>query len=298
MEMAAIQSLQRWDGLTVSEQESLARKIGGHLPATFVFAELRLCTFMDEQRHVAIFAYHSDWPHEGGATVHFALLPGVETTLGYDPARPFAPDAAQEASWRAFAQSWLGEPEADLQTYLRRVLTPLRRVRLAPFLLETSAHPLEQPIQLGEQFYTYRRPAPTYRGTLETVSAQGLRLPTPDEWEYACSAGARTVWRWGDHCPSIAVPSPRQAAPAWDLHLRPNAFGLQIARYPTEWELTTTLGRMRGGDGGTCLQTASIIQWLMLASAVDMRWEEDPDAEIYAAHLRRAYSIDPALLFD
>jgi hypothetical protein len=299
MEMAAIHSVQRWDGLTVSEQETLAREIGERLPATFAFAELRPCAFVGERRHVAVFTYHSDRPLEGQdgeATAHFALIPGVEVALGYDPERPFAPDAEQEASWRAFTRRYLGEPDADLESYLRLMLTPRRRVRLAPFLLETRAHPLEQVIQLAERFYTYRRPAPTYRGTLEMVSAQGLRFPTPDEWEYACSAGARTLWRWGDHCPSTTVPSPRAAAPAWDLHLRPNAFGLQIARYPTEWELTATVGRLRGGDGGSCLQTESFIQWLTLASAFEMRWDEDADAEVYGAYLRRASSIDPALL--
>ena len=126
----------------------------------------------------------------------------------------------------------------------------------------------------------------------------GYGCPTPDEWEYACSAGARTLWRWGDRYPSRDVPAPDDATLAWDLQRRPNAFGLRIAHYPTEWELTGTVGRLRGGDGGTCLQTEYLIQWLTLASAFEMRWEEDPDAEVSGAHLRRACSIDPTILVD
>jgi hypothetical protein len=29
-----------------------------------------------------------------------------------------------------------------------------------------------------------------------------------------------------------------------------------------------------------------------------MRWDEDPDAEVFGAYLRRASSIDPATLVD
>jgi hypothetical protein len=296
MDMEAIRSLWRWDTLSAHEREAMARAVGERLPSTFVFAGIYPCALANRRHRIACFEYQPGERHEVGAAGRFALIPGDAVTLGYDPDQPFVPDADQLASWRAFARSWLHNPHFDLHAYLCEFLTPLRRVAITPFLIETSAVPLELLTQIGERFYTHLGPTPTYRTTLATVSAQGFRLPTSDEWEYACSAGARTLWRWGDWCPSTDVPSPQNEAPAWDLHLRPNAFGLQIARYPTEWEFTAVVGRMRGGDGGTCLQTEAFIQWLTLASAFEMRWDEDADADVYEPYLRRVYSIDAALL--
>jgi hypothetical protein len=300
MDMDAVRSLRRWDTLTTHAQEALARAIGERLPATFAFVGISSCALAEHQHQIASFDYLPDETHDLHATIRFALLPGDEVTLGYDRERPFAPDADHLASWQAFARPWLHDPHADLQAYLSQWLTPLRHVTIPPFLLETAAVPLEVPIPIGEQVYPYTLSAtPTYRTTEAAVSAEGFRLPTPDEWEYACSAGARTLWRWGDWCPSVKVwetASPPVGTPAWDLHLRPNAFGLQIARAPEAWEFTATLGRMRGGDGGNSLQTEAFIQWLTLASSFDMRWEEDADAAVYGGYLRRAYSLDASVL--
>ena len=261
MDREAVRSLRRWDMLTAQDQEALARAIGERLPATFAFAGIASCALAQHQHRIAFLEYQPDETHEPGAAARFALLPGDEVTLGYDPERPFVPDADHLASWQAFARSWLHDSHADLQAYLSQWLTPLRRVTIPPFLLETSAVALEVPKPIGEQLYPYVLSAsPTYRTTEATVSAQGFRFPTPDEWEYACSAGARTLWRLGDWCPLMDVPSPQDVIPAWELHLCPNAFGLQIARYPTEWEFIATLGRMRGGDGGTSSQTEAFIQ--------------------------------------
>lgn len=136
-------------------------------------------------------------------------------------------------------------------------------------------------------------PPPTYRDTVARVAAEGFRLPTSNEWEYACAAGARTLWRWGDRCPPIDIPAPDDTAPAWDVHLQPNTFGLLIACWPCDWEVCATPGRMRGGDGGTALSGGAghFIEWLTLASAFAAPWDEDEDAQVDYAHLRRAYSI-------
>jgi hypothetical protein len=77
------------------------------------------------------------------------------------------------------------------------------------------------------------------------------------------------------------------------VHLRPNAFGLFIARWSLDWELCATLGRLRDGDGGTALSgdAGHFIEWLTLASAFVAPWDADENAPVYYAHLRRAYSI-------
>jgi formylglycine-generating enzyme required for sulfatase activity len=60
--------------------------------------------------------------------------------------------------------------------------------------------------------------------------AEGLRLLTFDEWEYACGAGSTTLFRWGDFRPSDFYPTNNLAD--WKLHLQPNLFGLHIAQNP------------------------------------------------------------------
>ena len=59
----------------------------------------------------------------------------------------------------------------------------------------------------------------THADTVSELSAEGFRLPTSDEWEYACAAGSRTLFRWGAHCPPGAVSSdPRQPTARTQFH--------------------------------------------------------------------------------
>jgi hypothetical protein len=82
--------------------------------------------------------------------------------------------------------------------------------------------------------------------------------------------------------------------PQWEKHLQPNAFDLSIARWPIEWEFCSTIGRMRGGDGGTALSGGAghFIEWLTLASALEVSWDENPDADVYGAYVRRALTVE------
>jgi Sulfatase-modifying factor enzyme 1 len=124
------------------------------------------------------------------------------------------------------------------------------------------------------------------------LASAGFRFPTSDEWEYACGCGAATLFRWGDHVPCDRYPtdiSPEEAAwrrqwalsagkleyPAdgfasdWDLHRRPNAFGIHIASNPYKYELVAEPQITRGGDGGCtiCGGAGFFVGWLTLATA-------------------------------
>lgn len=120
----------------------------------------------------------------------------------------------------------------------------------------------------------------------------GFRLPNSDEWEYFCSGGTSTLFRWGDHVPCDRYPTdinPEEAnwrlnwvisggeleAPEggfqsdWDFHLRPNSFGLSIASPTPGKELLQEPGLLRGGDGGSavCGGEGFFKGWLPLATS-------------------------------
>lgn len=95
-------------------------------------------------------------------------------------------------------------------------------------------------------------------------AARGLRLPGADEWEHACGAGARTLFRRGDECPLDEAPYG-----AGGIRHEPNAFGLRIAYDSYAAELSNDRGAVHGGDGGTavCGGYGSLLGWLPLATA-------------------------------
>jgi formylglycine-generating enzyme required for sulfatase activity len=68
---------------------------------------------------------------------------------------------------------------------------------------------------------------------VDRVNRLGLRLSTPDEWEYACGGGALTLFRWGDDTPSSGYPYDHRTGP----HRERNLWGLAIGQdhYKHEW---------------------------------------------------------------
>ena len=287
--------LEQWDRFELSACEEIARELWKVLPTPFRFYKVETCSLGDQQHHVAIFEWagYFDVSHHG----FFALIPGAETTLGYDREHPFVPTEHQKESWEEETER-TGMFNGTLASFLDQMMTPFRHVRIEPLLLEVLPTPLNPPPVFvpfqGSQKGMWRdSPMPiSYEKTLLGISRQGFRYPSSDEWEYACAAGARTLFRWGNLTPGTSMPLlGHHQADEWDLHLRQNAFGLFIARHPYQWEFCAEPGIMRGGDGGTALHAGlgTFAEWLTLASAFhSSRYHE----RTYGVYLRRAFSLD------
>lgn len=278
----ALLILDQWDRYEPSQCEEIARQLEQALPTPFHFHAVEPYSLGAQKHHIAVFervAFST-----GSRQGFFALIPGGQTTLGYDREHPFVPNEQQQKSWIQGTQE--GEMfTGTLDAFLDIAMTPLRRVNLAPFLLEIEA------AYLPRDWRTLQGKI-SFEETQKRLHQEGLRLPTSDEWEYACSTGSRTLFRWGNETPDISIPHRSQQVVTWDLHLRKNAFGLLIARDPNQWEICAEPGLMRGGDGGVslCAGAGTFAEWLTLASAFHLRRQR----EIYngaGVHLRRTLSL-------
>ncbi|GAB3906674.1 hypothetical protein GCM10029964_103740 [Kibdelosporangium lantanae] len=178
----------------------------------------------------------------------FSLVPGGEVTVGYTGA-DFRPTPEQAESYAESAEEY-GLP--SIQEHVDAMTSPRRRVRVPTLLVAVDAvDPMRD-----------RRT--DYASEVEALAAEGMRLPTPDEWEWACGGGADTLFRWGDDCPSdrypLDGPGPHDAA---------NRFGLRIGQDPYHDERTSDPGVICGGDGGgmVCGGAGYFLGWLTLATS-------------------------------
>lgn len=308
-------STERWESVTQSEREDIARRVAKQLPSGFTFQTIRRYQLGDRENRVAFY-------RRGDAT--FALIPAAVASLGFDADRPWEPNRDELESWQGTAAEY--GIAKTIRAYIREVTSQVRRVELPPFLIETVAAEFGwEPIRMDDpevqsmlSEYGTERPVEVSRGDVSTrvrrshvgqliaerslpcthadLTAQlqkaGFRFPSSDEWEYACGAGAPTLFRWGDHVPCDRYPtdvSPAEAAwrrqwvlsagklqrpdedftSDWEYHRQPNAFGLSIASNPYKYELVAEIGVTRGGDGGCtiCGGAGFFIGWLTLATA-------------------------------
>lgn len=177
----------------------------------------------------------------------FALIPGGRVTVGFD-LESWQPSPQQTAEYAESLEEGFGYG-LDLRSYLAQVLSPHRSVVLATVLMVVEDEDLTE------------SPA----DTPAALAAQGLRMPSPDEWEHACGAGVNTLFRWGNDCPLDRMPFDCKAGP----HKRLNAFGLRIAYDTYRAELSADTTVVHGGDGGEaeCGGYGFLLGWLPLATA-------------------------------
>ncbi|MER5866295.1 hypothetical protein [Kitasatospora sp. NPDC002040] len=177
----------------------------------------------------------------------FALVPGGRVTLGFD-LDAWQPTAAQTADYQESLEQGFGFGP-DLRSHLALVLSPRRQVTLATVLMAVEDEDLTEPAT--------DMPA--------LLAARGLRMPSSDEWEHACGAGATTLFRWGNDLPPDRDPYNFPDGP----HHRPNALGLRIAYDTYRTELTSSVTAVHGGDGGesACGGYGRLLGWLPLATA-------------------------------
>jgi hypothetical protein len=177
----------------------------------------------------------------------FALIPGGPVSLGFDL-----------DSWQSTPQQTADYAESqdqgfgygpDLRAHLAQVLSPRRSVVLATVLMAVEDENLTE----------------SAADIPAVLAARGLRMPSSDEWEHACGAGAETLFRWGNDCPLEHIPYGAGTGPHNEL----SAFGLRIAYDTYRAELTSDTAAVHGGDGGesVCGGYGHTLAWLPLATA-------------------------------
>jgi hypothetical protein len=239
------------------------------------------------------------------------LVPGGPVTVGYDADRPWEPTSDELESWQRDREFWFSQGKSIQECIAEVTLRP-RRVDFTPFLFETTPEEFGREriglddLVVQEILTRGFTPCPgvsemgatrvwrTKDGSIlaerstesnwihadlaQKLAAEGYRFPTSDEWEYACGAGAHTLFRWGDHVPCDWPwldserrygDSPGGFPYGWDLTGEPNAFGIIIGLNSYKNELVTESGMMRGGDGGysCCGGAADFITWMRYSTA-------------------------------
>lgn len=271
-------SVDEWQQLDDDQAETLARELVTELPQLIKFRRVVTHRFNQKSYRVAYFEYDDSL---------FVLVPGGEAEIGFE-ASTFSPTPEQVTSFEV-SKANLGL-ETTFHDYIQQVTTPLRSVSFECMLVEVAAFPIGL-ASLGSGLM--------YDTLVDALATKGLRLLTFDEWEYVCGAGATTLFRWGNTCPSDHYPITRLVNanrlkhqwiqtgqllqlepddPTWDIHLKSNPFGLKIAQNPYNCEVVGELSdpdsfiqipKVRGGDGGAIIHSeyGYFLGWLTLATA-------------------------------
>lgn len=260
-----IPDLKEWAILSSDQQSNIARALQRQLPEPFNFTGVHRFSMGDRSNSVALFSADNESV--------FALIPGGEVELGFDASRwEPAPDEAE--SWADSAEEY--EIEQNLTEHIESLTTPVRRIVIDPFLIETRAAEVGwEPIGFddpdvvellknlssgnGPHTSTMSRGdrktrvirdefghitaevanRPTHESLSAALCAGSFRYPTSDEWEFACGAGGSTLFRWGDHAPCDRYPtdiSPAEAEWRRQWVLSGGTLEYPIDGFKTDWD--------------------------------------------------------------
>lgn len=285
-------SAARWQELSDESAAYIAREIARENQMELV--EVRDHAYAGRRQRIALFERDA---------MRFSLLPADRAVLGYDGSR-FVPSARQAASYAGSADEYglpvvtelidsVTSPEraVELPAMLVAVeaLEPCATVvaaddsRVLDMVASRSARPagngramkmttsrggttvkveFDATGQVGRAQVAEQA---SFSSALEAAASLGVRPASPDEWEYACGAGARTLFRWGEDTPEDCYPSGGVPGP----HREPNLWGLLIGQDPYRHEWSAEPGVVCGGDGGgmVCGGSGYFLGWLTLATA-------------------------------
>jgi hypothetical protein len=283
-------SVDRWRRLDLYGKEAEAKQLAKGLPVGFAFESIRSFSAIQDP-WVATYRFKD---------ANFVLVPSTTATIGFDTEREWIPTPEEEESWDDTGAEY--GFDSTIKEHIEQVTLRPRTVVTKPLLVETKAHEVgwerigfnDPEVQEIIREYGNNRNVEFCRGDVSTrvrttddgpsvaeralqmnyhdVSRQfhdtGFRLPTSDEWEFLCGCGSPTLFRWGDHAPCDRYPID-VSRDDWDLHRRPNPFGLLIAFNPYKCELVAEPGLTRGGDGGgtICGGAGFFVGWLTLATS-------------------------------
>lgn len=234
--------------------------------------------------------------------VEFVFVPGDIVILGWDSLI----DGMNKESFDDISESLEEYDIDDVDSFLQKSMSPLRRVKISPMLVERNPNEIGWRIiannskellayqteiddfikephhcltfhkrlritkQENELIFQIYEPI-NYESLLNNAALEGFSLPTEDEWEYLCGGGSRTLFRWGDSFDYDMklrhfVSSENEAIP-YSLEL-PNQFGLKIAYDPYKYEVVNSECFLKGGDGGgnLCGGSGMILGYLPVAT--------------------------------
>jgi hypothetical protein len=278
---------ERWCELTIAAAERVAQAIATERDLHLV--GLRQHEYAGRKHTIALF--------DNDGTL-FALIPGGRVGIGYDGTR-FVPTAGQLADYAESAADYGFPPLAE---YVDSMTSQAREVDMKAILVGVDAMDAcptdievddpqvlalvsEQGSRRGGGMMTFTpdggleilfdeqgqvssariKRQVSYDDAVASLQARGMRLSTPDEWEYACGAGTQTLFRWGDHSLGDGYPYDHRTGPHRELNL----WGLAIAQDPYKHEWTSERTIVCGGDGGTatCGGSGFFLGWLSLATS-------------------------------
>lgn len=342
----ALYNLRVWDQLSLAECTEIAFLVERRLPLAFQFEQIETYIAGTQRHQIAQFTWRSRAEPE---PCSFMLIPGSVAPLGYD--RSYKPkpraelmyewwksnvdeDEAQVAANEEPFRSLLPSLYDQLHQQMDAVLSPLRTVTIQPFLLEVTARPASHLVAkvVGkyhrQNLWSRRRQQyigkhwgkggwpPEFPPSLAArlIGQAGFRFPSSDEWEYACAAGSRTLFYWGNtpfdqdgHTWDYAHTRKMKVATHWGDNAYPNpwttyidaplnAFGLAMVTnsYLCEWCAESQI--MRGGDGGVAACGGEGRLAGCLSSASSYVYQSDNEEQyrtgfFYPGYVRRLFDL-------